>query len=312
MCSTRDYGSIVDRRQDQLPASLLQHSLHRSREIQNEMEPIAYLLRLRGSERRALGIETATVARDCDDFGMLLEPFREALGGPVRKEIDDAAQVQIDQNGSLVLAFTPSPIVDAQVANRECGWRLRRWLANAAQNRVITGGDAQPGEKSLARQAAGHVAGQANDFCGPLRLPTLGARDTGQSPADLALTRNARVREKGLRMARGSCHRLQSLKQFRCKVFRSSYCTKTAEEPNCKHRNQAAGTRFAKRTAAVSHIGSRCRASEWTPYSKASAMASPSSTTCGSHCNGVASRDSRVRAKRPKEVEFPSNGLLTF
>jgi hypothetical protein len=81
-----------------------------------------YLLRLRWSERRALGIKTATVARDRPDFGMLLEPFREALGGPVRKEIDDAAQVQIDQNGSVVLAFTPSPIVDAQVANRECGW----------------------------------------------------------------------------------------------------------------------------------------------------------------------------------------------
>src|SRR5450755_2507232 len=263
------------------------------------MEPVGYLLRLRCSERRALGIKTATVARDRHDFGMLLKPFREALGGPLRKEIDDAAQVQIDQNRSVVLAFTPSPIVDAQVANRECGWGLRRGLANAVQNGVITGGDGQPGEKSLARQAAGHVADQANDFCGPIRLATISARDTGQSLAeDLALAggiattkptdgrpqldrhslprkilevttitavarsrhfaaewagwfllnvdpqsesflvafdtveyQNARVRENGLRMARGSCHCLQSLKHFSCKVFRPFSCTKTAEEP---------------------------------------------------------------------------------
>ena len=50
-------------------------------------------------------------------------------------------QVQIDQNRSIFLAFAPSPIVDAQVVNGNARWRLRRFLPNAAQHGVITGGD---------------------------------------------------------------------------------------------------------------------------------------------------------------------------
>ena len=105
------------------------------------MEPIGYLVRLRRSQCCAFGIQTASVTRDRDDFGMLSEPCGEAFGRPVRNEIDDASEVEINQNCSKVLAFAPSPIVDAQVVNGKRGWRLHRWLANTAQNGVITGGD---------------------------------------------------------------------------------------------------------------------------------------------------------------------------
>ena len=100
-----------------MPTPLFQHPLHRRREIQNEVEAICYLLSVRRSERRAVRIETATISRNRHDFGVLLQPLREALSGSIREEIDDTVQVQIDQNGSIVLAFAPSPIVDAQVAN---------------------------------------------------------------------------------------------------------------------------------------------------------------------------------------------------
>ena len=119
--------------------SLLQHPFHRRREIQDEMEPIGYLLRLRRSQCCAFGIQTATITRDRDDFGMLSEPCGEALGGPVRKKVHDAVQVQINQNGSIVLAFAPGPIVDAEVVNGKCGWLPHRFLPNTAQNGVITG-----------------------------------------------------------------------------------------------------------------------------------------------------------------------------
>jgi hypothetical protein len=52
---------------------------------------------------------------------MPLQPFGEALGGPVWEKVHDAVQIQVDQNGSILLAFAPSPIVDAEVVKRECG-----------------------------------------------------------------------------------------------------------------------------------------------------------------------------------------------
>jgi hypothetical protein len=52
---------------------------------------------------------------------MLLQPFGETLGGPVWEKVHDAVQVQVDQNGSIILAFAPSPIIDAEVVKRECG-----------------------------------------------------------------------------------------------------------------------------------------------------------------------------------------------
>ena len=94
--------------QDQLSTSLLEHPFHRCREIQDEMEPIGYLLGLRRSQCCAFGIQTTSITRDRDDFGVLSEPCREALGRPVRNEIDDASEVEINQNCSKVLA-QPKP-----------------------------------------------------------------------------------------------------------------------------------------------------------------------------------------------------------
>ena len=81
-------------------------------EVQHEMEAIGYLLRLRCAERRPFGIKTATISRNRHDFGMVSEPFRETVRGSVREEVDNVADVHIDQNGSILLAFAPSPIVD--------------------------------------------------------------------------------------------------------------------------------------------------------------------------------------------------------
>ena len=50
-------------------------------EILAEMETIGDLLRLGCLERCAFGIQAATIARHCHDFGMLFEPLCEALGG---------------------------------------------------------------------------------------------------------------------------------------------------------------------------------------------------------------------------------------
>jgi len=47
-----------------LPTVLLQDSLHRCREIQQKMESVRYLLRLRSPKRSAFSIQAATVPCD--------------------------------------------------------------------------------------------------------------------------------------------------------------------------------------------------------------------------------------------------------
>jgi hypothetical protein len=105
------------------------------------MEAISYLLRLRCAERRSFGIKTATISRNRHDFGMMSEPFREAVRGPVREEVDNVAEFHIDQNRSILLAFAPSPIIDTQVPKGAPRRIPHRLLPNASQNRVIAGGN---------------------------------------------------------------------------------------------------------------------------------------------------------------------------
>lgn len=93
-------------------------------------------------------------------------------------------QVQIDQDRSILLPFAPSPIIDSQVANGERRGHWRRFLPNAAQYRVITGYDGQPGGKSLAGQAARYVADQPYDFCRAIGLATIDSCHLGQPLAE--------------------------------------------------------------------------------------------------------------------------------
>jgi hypothetical protein len=62
------------------------------------------------------------------------------------------------------LPFVPSPIINAQIANRDRKWGLRRFLPYTTQNSVITGRDGQPRQESLAWETATDVADQAHDF----------------------------------------------------------------------------------------------------------------------------------------------------
>lgn len=149
------------------------------------MKTIRELLGLRRSQRCTLGLEAATITGDRCDFGTALEPFREAFGSPIRQKIDDTVQVQIDPNGS---AFAARPTIDSQVANRDKGFR--RFLANAAQNCVVAGGDGQSSEQSLAWKTARDIADQPHDFRRSLGLTAVDARYTGKPlTEDLARTR---------------------------------------------------------------------------------------------------------------------------
>ena len=105
------------------------------------MEAVGYLLRLRSAERRPFGIKTTTISRNRHDFGMMSEPFRKAVRGPVREKVDNVAEFHIDQNRSVLLAFAPSPVIDTQVPNGAPRRIPHRLLPNASQNSVIAGGN---------------------------------------------------------------------------------------------------------------------------------------------------------------------------
>jgi hypothetical protein len=73
-------------------------------------------------------------------------------------------QIQIDQDRSIVLPFSPSPIVHAQIVNRGYRRRRCRFLPIAAQHGIVAGDDRQPGQQSMPCTAARHVADDAHDF----------------------------------------------------------------------------------------------------------------------------------------------------
>ena len=60
----------------------------------------AICLSLRRPARCAFGIQFTTVTGNSHNFGMPLEPVRKALGSPIREQVYNTPQVQIDQNRS--------------------------------------------------------------------------------------------------------------------------------------------------------------------------------------------------------------------
>jgi hypothetical protein len=53
--------------------------------------------------------------------GVLSQPRRQGLGGPVRQQLDRPATLKIHENGPIALAPPPGPVIDAEHA------RIDRW-----------------------------------------------------------------------------------------------------------------------------------------------------------------------------------------
>ena len=138
----------------QAGAALLQHALHRRREIQDEVKPIGDLLALRGANRCPFGIEAAAVTGDRCNLRMLLEPFGKALRRPIWQQVHHAVQVQVDHDCSVLLAFAPSPVIDTQVTNGQT-ILMYRFLLDAAEDGVVAGAHGQMLENSLPGTASG-------------------------------------------------------------------------------------------------------------------------------------------------------------
>src|SRR5436309_1959916 len=126
------------------------------------MKTIRDLLSLRGSDRSALCIQTAPIARNCCDLRMLSKPICHGLRTAVRQEFDHTMKFQIDEYRSIGLKFPPRPVIHAYVLNRlDVGCRS---LFQPAQHCVVACGYRQSGEKSLTRKTAGDITDDTDDF----------------------------------------------------------------------------------------------------------------------------------------------------
>jgi len=145
------------------------------------MKAIRDLLRLGCSQCRAFGVQATPIPRYRYDFRMLFQPLAEALRSPIGKKVHHAVQVQIHQNGSIILALAPCPIIHAQVANGEIGYVLRRLLTDPAQDSVVARADGKSLKQPLARKTTSDVANQPDQFRSSRRLPRVDLRHTWQA-----------------------------------------------------------------------------------------------------------------------------------
>ena len=89
-------------------------------------------------------IGTGAITRDDFDAGMSAQPGRERRRFTVRQQVDDLVLLQIDQDGAVVMATPPCPVVDTEYA-----WCARRGFAghggdDGTQQRVATGWQPKP------------------------------------------------------------------------------------------------------------------------------------------------------------------------
>jgi hypothetical protein len=93
-------------------------SLYRLPKIFQYVEAISDLPRLRCTLACRVGVEAGAIAVDDLQFRMLPEPGRRARRGAIRKQPNHLMLFEIDNDGSIVEAFAPSPLIGTGDADR--------------------------------------------------------------------------------------------------------------------------------------------------------------------------------------------------
>jgi hypothetical protein len=94
-----------------------QLGLDRLSQVLQEVEAVSDLLRLWRAFSRTLRIQTAAIAADDFDFGMLAKPLGRSSGRAVRQHIDNLPPLQIHDDGPVSAALAPTPVIEARNAN---------------------------------------------------------------------------------------------------------------------------------------------------------------------------------------------------
>jgi hypothetical protein len=89
-------------------------------EIAQQVPTVSDLNRVRRPLADTVGVGAGAVARDDLDTGVLAEPGGQRFRLPIRQQVHNLIALQIDQNGSVAMATTPSPIIDRKHPRRRC------------------------------------------------------------------------------------------------------------------------------------------------------------------------------------------------
>src|SRR4051812_20193823 len=130
----------------------IHHTLQGFAEIVEEMPPIRDLESIGCPLPGRLGIGASTIARDDLDAFMMLQPIRNGGGLAVGQQVDDGVALEVDQDGSVVLATLPSPLINPHHPQRRMRWSLS--ATNQPQQCIGTERHGQAGSKTRARFAA--------------------------------------------------------------------------------------------------------------------------------------------------------------
>src|SRR3954452_4011815 len=130
----------------------IHHALQGFAKVVEEMPPICDLESIGCPLPGRLGIGASAIARDDLDAFMMLQPIRDGGGLAVGQQVDDGVALEVDQDGAVVLATLPSPLINPHHPQR----RMRRSLSatNEPQQRIGTERHGQAGSKTRARFAA--------------------------------------------------------------------------------------------------------------------------------------------------------------
>ena len=93
-------------------------ALHGLAEIAEEVPSIRYLHGVRCALPGGISIGAGTVTGDNLDPVVTPQPGRKRVGLAVGQKVDDLVAFQVDQDGPVVLAAPPRPVIDSQHAGR--------------------------------------------------------------------------------------------------------------------------------------------------------------------------------------------------
>ena len=91
-------------------------------QIAKKMRLIGDLHSVRSALADTVGVGSSTIARDNLDTRMPAQPLGQHRGLPIRKQVDDAIALQINQDGSIPMAASKRPVVNgpAPSASQPC------------------------------------------------------------------------------------------------------------------------------------------------------------------------------------------------
>ncbi len=115
-------------------------------EVTQEMPAIGDLRRRRRSLPCPLRVGSGAISRDDLNARMSTQPGCDGLSAAVGQQVDDTSTLEVADDGSVALAASPSPIIDANHTGRSKRHQLGR--ADQPQQRIAADRHGEPNRKA--------------------------------------------------------------------------------------------------------------------------------------------------------------------